>query len=84
MSSTTAIIDTKGTLRDTTTFERHLAVEEIAAKWSLSRDFVRRLFEREPGVLILGNGATQSKRRYRTLRIPQSMAERVHRRLTRV
>ncbi len=68
----------------TTTFEQHLAVEEIAATWGLSRDFVRRLFEREPGVLILGNGATRSKRRYRTLRIPQSVAERVHRRLTRV
>jgi hypothetical protein len=62
--------------------ERHYSVAEIAQMWSLSQDFVRRLFEREPGVLVLGQERTRyGKRRYRTLRIPKSVVERVHRRL---
>jgi hypothetical protein len=46
---------------------------ELAAAWSLSVDTVRRLFEREPGVLLIGSA------RYRTLRIPQEVVERVRR-----
>ena len=61
--------------------ERHYAVAEIAELWSLSPDVVRRIFEREPGVLVLGDHGSRSKRRYTTLRIPQSVVERVHRRL---
>lgn len=61
--------------------ERHLSVSEIADLWSLSPDVVRKLFEREPGVLVLGDQVSRSKRRYTTLRVPQSVAERVHRRL---
>ena len=55
--------------------ERHYSVSEVAALWSLSRDSVRRIFRREPGVLVIGD-------RYVTLRIPESVLERVHRRLT--
>lgn len=61
--------------------ERHYTVDEIAKLWKLSRDKVRRLFENEPGVLVLENRSAFSKRRYRTLRIPESVAERVYRRL---
>lgn len=61
--------------------ERHYTVDEIAEAWKLSRDKVRRLFEDEPGVLVLENRSPFSKRRYRTLRIPESVAERVYRRL---
>lgn len=61
--------------------ERHYVVAEIAEMWSLSADAVRKLFEREPGVLVLGDYGSRSKRRYTTLRIPQSVVERVHRRL---
>ena len=61
--------------------ERHYAVAEIAELWNLSLDVVRKLFEREPGVLVLGDHGSRSKRRYTTLRIPQSVVERVHRRL---
>lgn len=53
-------------------------VKEIAARWKLSRDFVRRIFEREPGVLIFTNGVAH-RRRYRTLRIPKAVLERVER-----
>jgi hypothetical protein len=62
--------------------ERHYAVAEISAMWNLSPDSVRRIFGREPGVLVLaGNSSTRRKARYTTLRIPESVLERVHRRL---
>jgi hypothetical protein len=61
--------------------ERHYTVAELSELWSLSPDVVRRLFEREPGVFVIGDQGTRSKRRYTTLRIPQSVVERVHRRL---
>jgi len=61
--------------------ERHYAVAEVAELWSISKQVVRKLFEREPGVMVIGGTPPRGKRRYRTLRIPQSVAERVHRRL---
>ena len=63
--------------------ERHYTVDEIAQAWKLSRSKVRRLFENEPGVLVLENRGSFSRRRYRTLRIPKSVVERVYRRLLR-
>lgn len=62
--------------------ERHYSVGEIGEMWNLSPDVVRKLFEREPGVLVIGDFHSRGKRRYTTLRIPQSVAERVHRRLS--
>ena len=62
--------------------ERHYAVTEIAEMWNLSADKVRELFEDEPGVLVIGERSPRHKRRYITLRIPQSVLERVHRRLS--
>jgi hypothetical protein len=63
---------------------RHYTVGEIASLWSLSDDAVRTLFESEPGVLVIGAERSSRKRRYVTLRIPEDVAERVHRRLSRV
>ena len=60
-------------------FERHFSVAEVANMWNLSPDAVRRLFRNEPGVLILGEANPRAKRRYLTIRIPQSVLERVHR-----
>ena len=62
--------------------ERHYAVTEIAEMWNLSPDKVRELFENEPGVLVLGDRSPRHKRRYVTLRIPRSVVERVHHRLS--
>ena len=61
--------------------ERHYSVAEIAGLWNLSADAVRKLFQDEPGVLVLG-GQSAHKRRYTTLRIPESVLKRVHRRMT--
>jgi hypothetical protein len=58
--------------------ERHYTVAEIAAMWNLSKDAVRRIFQNEPGVLVLGSHSSARKRRYTTLRVPQSTMERVH------
>jgi hypothetical protein len=62
--------------------ERHYAVREIAEMWNLSPDKVRELFEGEPGVLVIGERHCRHKRRYVTLRIPHSILERVHARLS--
>jgi hypothetical protein len=64
--------------------ERHFTVAEIGEMWNLSQDAVRKIFDDEPGVLVLGNGETRHRRRYTTLRIPQSVVQRVHRRMSRV
>jgi hypothetical protein len=61
--------------------QRHYTVAEIGAILHLSDDAIRKLFEREPGVIVIGDSAPRGKRRYTTLRIPQSVWERVYRRL---
>jgi len=61
--------------------QRHYTVAEIAQLWELSADFVRRIFSNEPGVLVLGDEPRPGTRRYRTLRIPESVVARVHKRL---
>jgi hypothetical protein len=64
---------------------RHYTVAEIAGLWSLSDEAVRSIFQNEPDVLVLGDQQPRGrKRRYRTLRIPEFVVERVHRRLSRV
>jgi hypothetical protein len=50
--------------------------------WSLSVETIRRMFEREPGVLIFENPDKGSERRRRTMRIPEPVADRVYRRLS--
>ncbi len=65
-----------------TLFERHFSPDELAEVWKLSAETVRRIFEREPDVLIFENPERISDRRRRTMRIPESVAERVYRRLS--
>jgi len=62
--------------------ERHFTVAEIAQSWGLSQDLIRKLFAGEPGVLRLGDFSRPELRCYTTLRIPESVAERVYRRLS--
>jgi len=63
-----------------TTFERHYSVDEVAELWGMSDDFVRRLFLEEPGVVVFFKHRP-GRRTYRTLRIPESVAQRVHRQM---
>ena len=62
--------------------ERHFSVQTLAELWGLSTDAIRELFDNEPGVLTLGARTSGRKRKYITLRIPESVAIRVYRRLT--
>jgi transcriptional regulator GlxA family with amidase domain len=59
--------------------EQHYSVTEVAKMWALSEKTVRRMFEDEDGVLHWGTPETRRKRSYRTLRIPESVLHRVHR-----
>src|SRR5260370_40421807 len=63
-----------------TTFERHYSVEDLTTLWGMRDDFVRRLFLHEPGVVVFFH-YRPGRRVYRTLRIPESVAQRVHRRM---
>lgn len=63
---------------DSIALERHYSVLQIAEMWSLSEKTVRRMFEKEEGVLLWGSPETRRKRGYITLRIPESVMLRVH------
>lgn len=53
------------------------SVAEVAARLKISADKVTRMFEDEPGVIDLGAPELKHKRRYRILRIPCSVFNRV-------
>ena len=55
-------------------------VAEVAEMLNYSPQFITRMFENEPGVLIVERKA--KKRNYRSIRIPRAVYERVIRRLT--
>lgn len=61
--------------------EKHYSVAEVHQLWSLCRDKVRQLFENEPGVLKIGHADRRGKRKYVSLRIPESVLRRVHAKL---
>jgi hypothetical protein len=63
-------------------WELHYTVDDITEMWKLSRDSVRRLFRDEPGVLAISPRQRRGKRAYVTLRIPASVVERVHRKIS--
>jgi hypothetical protein len=66
-----------------TAAERHYTPSEVAALWRLSVETVRRLFQNEPGVMVLQAPIRKGKRPYKTIRIPHSVLERVRARLQR-
>jgi hypothetical protein len=75
----TRMPDLSGNVEKSQFAMRHFTVQEVASLWNLSDDIVRELFEREPGVLVIGRDRSTRKRRYLTLRIPQDVVERVYR-----
>ena len=58
--------------------EKHYSVSEIAILWNLSEDTIRSLFRDEPGVLKIGSSFKRRKRGYVTLRVPESILQKVH------
>ena len=63
--------------------ERHYTPGEVAGLWHFDVETIRRLFDKEPGVVVLQALAKKGKRPYKTIRIPQTVLDRVHRRLQR-
>ena len=61
--------------------ERHFSVGELANLWDLSEQTIRRMFAGEPGVIEWGHTESRFKRGYITMRIPESVVQRVHCRL---
>jgi hypothetical protein len=57
--------------------EEIYSVAEIAKTLKVSKDKVTHMFEDEPGVIDLGASEKIHKRRYRILRIPASVLNRV-------
>jgi hypothetical protein len=57
--------------------DRHYNLQEIAEKWGMSYQAVRERFQDEPGVLRWGRGRRAS------LRVPETVMERVYRNMVR-
>ncbi len=60
-------------------FGKIYSPRELAALWRLSENSIRRLFQDEPGVFVMGESSPRGRRGYTTLRIPEEIAERVFR-----
>lgn len=69
-----------------TVTEHHFHPADLAKLWGLSPSKIRRMFENEPGVMLVGSPSRRVgralRRSYFTMRIPASVAERVHQKLT--
>jgi hypothetical protein len=67
-----------------TGIEKHYRYKELKLITGFSDRSLRRLFEREPGVVVLPHEICRNRKKYQTVSIPESVVQRVLRRLTRV
>jgi hypothetical protein len=74
--------EVSASLESNIALERHYSIQEIAKTWGLCENSVRELFKNEPGVVKIARQRSRHKRRYITVRIPLSVVERVHRRMS--
>lgn len=63
--------------------ERHFTPAQVSQMWGLSETTIRDLFFDVPGVLKYEQPRLRGKRRYVSLRIPESILLQAHKRLTR-
>ena len=63
---------------DTTTFEKHYRIGDLAKLWNLGRETVRQLVKDDPGVLKVKCGR---KKAHTTYSVPESIATKIHTRL---
>jgi len=66
----------------TRALERHYTPTELAERWGICGKLVRLIFIGEAGVLRIDRPEQRNKRGYCSLRIPESVAIRVHRQLS--
>lgn len=66
--------------------ERHYTIPELVPLWHLSKATLNKLFRDEPGVLRLAHAENvrAHRRSYLSMRIPESVVQRVHARLRKV
>ena len=60
--------------------ESHFTPGQLAAKWGVSANLVRRLCQAEGGIFVIDRPEEMHKRRYKTVRIPQSTPIRIYER----
>jgi hypothetical protein len=82
MTTATKLVEVPSREAESRMCERHFSPSELAEQWNLSADTVRRMFESEPDVLVFENPVRSSSRRFRTLRVPQSVAQREYSRFS--
>lgn len=58
--------------------EQHFRPKELAARWGISAKKVIAMFKGVPGVVLIGQHGSSTKRSYTTMLIPASIAERVY------
>lgn len=65
--------------------EQHRSVKQLAKLWGFSEFTIREIFSNEGGVIriVRPENTRTGKRGYTSLRIPDSVARRVHERITR-
>jgi hypothetical protein len=61
-----------------TTFDNHFRIGDLAQRWGIGRETVRRLVKDEPGVIKIRMGRKKAHTFYS---IPESVARRIHARL---
>ena len=61
--------------------EPHYAPGDLARLWGLSSNFIRNRFKDEKGVIVIDRPEELHKRAYSTIRIPRSVAVRIHEKL---
>jgi hypothetical protein len=65
-------------LLDTSAFERHYRIGELAELWGIGRETVRLLVKDEPGVVKIRLGRKRNQTLYA---VPASVAARIHNKL---
>lgn len=60
--------------------EPHYSPDELGERWHVSPNTVRRLCEEEGEILVIDRPERMHKRRYKTIRIPQSTAVKIYER----
>ena len=63
---------------DLTAFEHHHKPQDLAKRWGVSPNRIRIWSQNEPGVLFIERPQKRRNRRYVTIQIPASVAERFY------
>jgi hypothetical protein len=74
-----SVVDDPSALNAGSFAEKHYRIGELAERWGLGREKVRKLVKNEPGVIQIRQ---RRKKAHTTYTIPESVARRIHTRLS--